>query len=90
MPKFNQEAGLLQKQDLRRREPEMPQEPVAPVAEPSKPQEPKPPTMLYRASEYCSDNKMVVFLVFLAIVGCVVLVGCDWNKQPSSARVASQ
>ena len=91
MPRFNQEAGLLQKEDLRRREPEMPQKPVVapPVAEPSKPQEPKPPTMLYRASEYCSDNKMVVFLVVLAIVGCVVLVGCDWNKKPSSGSVVA-
>jgi len=85
MPKFNPEVGgLLQKQDLRRREPERDKaEPVAPP-EPSKPvvKNVKPPTILNRAGRYCSNNKMIVFLVILAVVGCIVLVGCDWKKKP--------
>lgn len=90
MPKFNPEAGLLQKQDLRRREPEREAEPVAPP-EPSQPvvQISKPPTLLNRVGGYCSNNKMIVFLVILAVVGCIVLVGCDWNKH-SPASAASQ
>ena len=83
MPRFNPEAGLLQKQDLRRREPVREAEPATP-SEPSKPmvKASKPPTILNRVSGYCSNNKMIVFLIILAIVGCVVLVGCDWKKKP--------
>ena len=93
MPKFNPEVGgLLQKQDLRRREPE--REAAEPVATPPGPSKPvvqisKPPTLLHRVGGYCSDNKMIVFLVILAVVGCIVLVGCDWKKH-TPASAASQ
>ena len=94
MPKLNKQAGLLQKQDIRRREtgnrttpprregaqetPKVAQVALHPSEAPERP--PKAPTMLHRVGSYCSNNKIIVFLILLAIVGCVVLIGCDWKK----------